>query len=455
MAEGSVLRRDLLKIGGGFIVGLAAGYGLASLTAPRQVEVVKPSGASETITTATSRTQAAPAKKQKMKIAVVAFQTGAASVFGVPAVNMAKMLVEKINASGGINGAQVELVVKDEAGGADQMVSLYRQLVQQEGVDAYVGLISSADCLAVAPVAEELGSTLTVFFDCATKRLVDDRMMKKVTFRTASTTFMDNLAVVRYLLSTKPDFKRVVGINQDYAYGRDNWQDFTMLLKKLKPDVEIAGELWTPLYTTDYSAQISKILDLKPDVVYTSFWGPDLANFVQQAYTRGVFKNSVGVFTRGESMLQDLKDYMPEGQIVQGPHYFEYPDPAINTLNREVVEEYRQRYGSYPNYPAYHMANAILGVKYAIETASAVYGVDWPDLSQVVKVFERIAYPAPGDYIIMTPTHNAARGMVVGVTASVGGYGFKLLRPFRYFSPMETTPPPGVTSAQFVEQIKA
>jgi amino acid/amide ABC transporter substrate-binding protein, HAAT family (TC 3.A.1.4.-) len=77
--------------------------------------------------------------------------------------------VDQINQAGGILGAKVELVVRDESGGPDKMVAVYRELTQQAGVDAYVGLISSADCLAVAPVAEDIGTTLTVFFDCATK----------------------------------------------------------------------------------------------------------------------------------------------------------------------------------------------------------------------------------------------------------------------------------------------
>ncbi|ACB40162.1 extracellular ligand-binding receptor [Pyrobaculum neutrophilum V24Sta] len=433
-----MLRRDLLKIGGGFIVGLAAGYGIGKFFQPATVEVVKPGG-TETIKAATTTT-ATKARPKTFKLAVVAYQSGAASVFGVPAVNMAKLLVDRINAGGGINGVPVELVVRDEAGGPDQMVALYRQLTQQEGVDAYVGLISSADCLAVAPVAEQLGTALTVFFDCATKQLVDKGIMKKVTFRTATTTAQDNVALVKYLLEVKPDFKTVVGINQDYAYGRDNWADFTALLKRLKPDVQILSELWTPLFTTDYSAQIGKILDLKPDLVYTSFWGPDLANFVQQASARGLFKVTTVAFTRGESMLQDLKGSMPPGQIVQAPHYFEYPDPRLNLLNREIAGEYRRRYGSWPPYPAYHMANAILGVKYAYEAAAAVYGVDWPDVGLVAKVFERLAYPSPGDYIMMTPVHNAAKGVVVGTTAEVQGYDFRLLRPYRYMPPAEITP---------------
>jgi len=296
-------------------------------------------------------------------------------------------------------------------------------------------------------VAEELGTTLTVFFDCATKQLVDQKMMKKVVFRTGGTTVQDGVALAKAVLQYKPDVKTVVGLNQDYAYGRDEWEDFITALKKLKPDVEVLDTLWTPLFTTDYSAQISKIVDLKPDLVHTSYWGPDLANFIQQAAARGLFKVTTVAFARGESMLQEVGVAMPEGQIVEGPHYFEYP--SLSPLNKQIVEEYKKRYGAYPPYPAYHMANAILGVKYAIEAASMATGQDWPDLSAVSKAFERLAYLSPGDWIIMTLNHNAARGAVVGITKSMSQYNFKVLRPYHYVPPAEINPPPDMTSKEW------
>ncbi|MEM4898097.1 MAG: ABC transporter substrate-binding protein [Pyrobaculum sp.] len=440
-------RREVIKLGAVFVIGLAAGFGAGYMSKP-SVGVVKEGEVVETITP--RRTEA---KKREFKLGVVTFLSGAASIFGVPSANMARLIVDLINANGGINGAKVVMDVRDEAGGADKMVALYRELTQQAGVDAYVGLVSSADCLAVASVAEELGSTLTVFYDCATKRLVDDNMMRKVVFRTGGTTVVDGASLARFVLEVKPDVKTVVGLNQDYAYGRDEWHDFITVLKRLKPDVEVLDELWTPLFTADYSAQISKILALRPDIVHTSFWGPDLVNFVSQAAARGLFATTTVAFARGESMLQELKDTMPVGQLVEGPHYFEYPSTRFNPLNKTIVEEYFRRYGLYPPYPAYHMANAILGVKYAYEAASAVSGEDWPDLSTVVKVFERLAYPSPGDYIIMTPNHNAYRGAVVGVTANVPGYGFRLLRPFKYIPPTEVNPPVGVRSDEWFKSI--
>ncbi|MEZ0248464.1 MAG: hypothetical protein ABWJ97_04255 [Thermoproteus sp.] len=95
------------------------------------------------------------------------------------------------------------------------------------------------------------------------------------------------------------------------------------------------------------------------------------------------------------------------------------------------------------------MASAILGVKYAIETAALVTGQDWPDLSAIVKTFERLAYPAPGDWIMMAPNHNAVRGAITGLTATVQGYSFKLIRPYRYHAPANINPLPGMTSTQW------
>jgi branched-chain amino acid transport system substrate-binding protein len=439
-----VSRRDALKIGASFVVGLGLGAGLASIISGR------PSAASQSGTTtslspptSSSATQTGQ-RKEVFKLGVVTFQTGPASIFGVPALNAAQLLVDEINKAGGILGAQIQLVVRDESGGPDKMVAVYKELVQQVGVDAYIGLISSADCLAVAPVAEDIGTTLTVFFDCATKQLVDQGMMKKVTFRTGGTTVTDGVSLAKYVLEIMPNVKTVAGLNQDYAYGHDEWDDFKDALLAMKPDVQIVGELFTPLFTSDYSAQISKILDLAPDLLHTSFWGPDLVNFIKQASARGLFQKVKVAFARGEF---GLSQGMPDGQIVEGPDYHAFPDPRAYYVNRDFVNAYQSRFGSAPSYPAYHMANAVLGVKYAIETAAAVENVAWPDLSAVIHVFERLAYPAPGQYIIMAPNHNAMEGAVVGM--SKGGD----LEKFKFMYPAEVNPPVGVPSTQWIKSL--
>lgn len=436
-----VSRRDALKIGASLVVGLGVGFLAGSLMPKGQQQ---PATASTTAGP-TGTTTTAVAKKTTFKLAVVSFQTGPASVFGIPAINAAKMLVDQINASGGILGAQIQLDIRDESGGPDKMVTLYRQLVEQEGVDAYIGLISSADCLAVAPVAEEIGQVLTLFFDCATKQLVDNNMMKKVVFRPAGTTVTDGASLARYVVENMPNIKTVVGLNQDYAYGHDEWNDFKTTLLALKPDVQILDELFTPLFTSDYSAQISKILSLKPDLLHTSFWGPDLVNLIKQGTSMGLFKSVKVAFARGEFGLQYG---MPDGQIVQGPNYHAFPSPRYYPMNNDFITKYKSLYGDVPSYPAYHMANAVLALKAAYEAAAAVENVEWPDLNAVVKALERLAFATPGGYVVMTPNHNAMCGSVVGMSS-----GGELVN-IKYYDPSEVNPPYGYTSSQWYQYIK-
>ena len=120
--------------------------------------------------------QAAPpaGAPPELKIAVVAFLSGPASgPFGIPSRNAADVWIEKINREGGIGGVKVVPVFTDEAGPADKVVTEFRRLALDEKVSAVIGYISSANCLAVPPVADEL-KVLTIESDCGTDRVFEE-----------------------------------------------------------------------------------------------------------------------------------------------------------------------------------------------------------------------------------------------------------------------------------------
>ena len=105
------------------------------------------------------------AAAEDFKIGIVSFLSGqAADSFGVPAVNGAKTLVEAFNNGKvpapynkkGFGGMNIVPVYVDENGGATKQVQELRNLYDREKVDAVVGYVGSGDCLAVAPVAEEM-----------------------------------------------------------------------------------------------------------------------------------------------------------------------------------------------------------------------------------------------------------------------------------------------------------
>ena len=92
----------------------------------------------------------------ELKVGFIDFLSGVASIFGMSTKVATEYLVDKWNKEGGIRGVPVKVVIVDEAGGAKKQVTEFRRLVLEEKVNAVVGITSSANCLAIAPVAEEL-----------------------------------------------------------------------------------------------------------------------------------------------------------------------------------------------------------------------------------------------------------------------------------------------------------
>ena len=396
---------------------------------------------------------AAQAKPVELKIGIVSFLSGAAAVFGVPGRNAAEWLIDKYNREGGIGGVKIRPVYIDEAGGAEKQVAEFRRLVLDEKVDLVIGYISSADCLAVAPVAEEL-RVLTVLFDCGTKRIFEDSKYKYV-FRTKAHEALDNVAAARYVLAMKPDVKTIAGINQDYAWGRDSWDTFKRAMQKLKPDIQVAAELWPKLLAGEYSAEISRLLILKPDVIHSSFWDGDLIGLVKQGAPRGLFGQSLVVFTPGEHMLQDVGKDMPEGVVLgaRGDHWFlQTPNDPIH---KEFVDGYRAKYGRYPVYPSYHMYQAVAGVKAVYEKAIKDAGGKWPTPDQVIKAFEGIEYRVPpGRTMVIRADHNGIEPAIIGVTKQTGQYPFAVLDKVRVFLPDEVNPPLGMKTNDWIDSWK-
>ena len=341
-----------------------------------------------------------------MKIGIVTFLSGpAAGPFGVPARNAAELVVEAINAGAlpapydkkGINGATIETVIVDEAGGTTKQVTEYRNLVQRANVDAVIGYISSGDCLAIAPLADEL-KKLTIFFDCGTPRIFEDASYKYL-FRTGAHAAMDNVAAARYLLARRPDIKVVAGINQNYAWGQDSWNDFKASMQTLQKSLKISTEQFPKLGSGQYGAEISALLVEKPDVVHSSLWGGDMEAFVLQGRARGVFEGRAVVLTAGETAMFRLATQIPPGTIVgaRGPHGVLAPD---NALNRWFRKAYSERYGTPPTYPSYKMVQAILGLKAATEKAAGGKpGI--PAAEAVIAAFEGLSFGSPSGQVEM------------------------------------------------------
>ena len=389
-----------------------------------------------------------------LKVGIVTFLSGpSAGPFGVPARNAAEILIEHMNAgklpapygTAGIGGVPVRPVFVDEAGDA---VTKYRQLVREERVDVVIGYISSANCLAVAPVAEEL-KQLTVLFDCGTPRVFEESRYRYV-FRTAAHAGLDSIAAARYVLAVKPDLRSISGINQNYAWGQDSWSLFEAAVRQLKPDVRVVRPQFPTLFSGQYAAEISALLAGAPDVIHSSFWGGDLEAFLIQARPRGLFSRSTVVFSAGETAVPRLRRQMPEGVIVgsRGSHGLLAPR---NPLSEWFDAAYEERFGVVPVYPSYHMAQALLGLKAAYEKALARLG-RWPEQEEVIEAFEHLEFDTPSGPVAMAigGGHQAVESATYGTLRFNRSTGQNELADIQRFGPACVNPPEGMSTSQWI-----
>ena len=391
-----------------------------------------------------------------LKIGVITFLSGpAAGPFGVPAKNAADALVEAFNKGGivpgyeqkGFGGRPIEVVYVDEAGGPTKVVTEYRNLVSRQEVDLVIGVISSGDCLAVAPVAEEM-KKLTVLFDCATNRIFEENSYKYV-FRTTTMATQENVAVARYVAEMYPNIKTFSGLNPNYAWGQDAWSDFTESMKMLKPQAQIATNMTPKLGAGQYGTEISALVASNAEIIQNSLWGGDLEAYILQAAPRGLLKKSPNVIICGETVLERLGAQLPEGTMIgaRGPNGPFAPSTKLNLWFRKV---YQDQYKALPVYSSYHMATAFLGAKAAYEKAAKTAGGKAPSDDEIIKAFEYLKFESVAGIVDMSlgKGHQAVQRVPMGTVRIVDGKA--TLTNVKFYPPEQISPPDGVKSIDWI-----
>ena len=395
--------------------------------------------------------------KDSITIAVPSFLTGgAAGPFGIPAMNGAKMVTDAINKgtlpapynTAGFGGATASLIELDEGGGATKQVAEYRNLVEKRNVDAVVGYISSGNCQALAPIAEEL-KQFTIFATCGTPRIFEEAARKYV-FRTMAHATADNVAAAMYVKEMFPNTKGYTGINQNYAWGQDSWRDFDLTMKQIMPNTKASQNMQFPkIFAGQYGSEISAMSLDEADLVHSSFWGGDLEAFIFQGAARGLFKEKTGVLTVGGTAAYRLGKKLPNGLVLgaRGPYGILVKD-RDTALNQWFVNTYKNIYGIYPSGPAYQYGQAILAAKIAYDKA----GSDATD-EQLADALRGISFESFSTTVEMAlgGGHQAITENGYGITKYDEENGENIVTDVKFYPASCVMPPEGVNSVEWIE----
>ncbi len=233
------------------------------------------------------------------KIGAIFSVTGGASFLGDPEKKTAQMVVDKINAAGGINGEKVELIVYDDETDPTKCNLYAKKLVTQDKVVAVIGPSVSGLSVAVIPVFERYRTPLV---SCAAsyKIVHNEKTGKpyKWVFKTPQTDSMAAEAI--YTKMQAMGIKKIAIISVTSGFGASGRHELLRLAENYNIDI-VADEKYDPK-DTDMTAQLTKIKGLAPQAIVNWSVGPSqvtvLRNWRDLGMTNITFFQSHGFGSR-------------------------------------------------------------------------------------------------------------------------------------------------------------
>jgi branched-chain amino acid transport system substrate-binding protein len=165
--------------------------------------------------------------------------TGPSSSTGIGITRGTQLAVQEINAAGGINGRQLELVVRDTQSDPTKAVNASAELTNQEKVQVVFGPLNSGESLAVVPLLAR-SNTLQVH-PCWVDSLVDTQKYP-MCFRNAPTNQQIGGAANRYVVEVLTR-KKVAVISDTTGYGTASVNAYVPMLKAKGADVVYQGNV--------------------------------------------------------------------------------------------------------------------------------------------------------------------------------------------------------------------
>ena len=321
-----------------------------------------------------SRAQAKP-----IKIGMPTILSGRVAQLGTSSRNAVMLEVDKVNATGGLAGRPIEMVIRDSKGQPQEAARVARELINSDGCELLIDAEASSGAFAVHEVARDL-KILCLHTNSETSSLTADPKQRiPNAFRVCRQGIHDSIVGGAYSanVANVKKLTKWMTCSPDYAYGRDTTAQFVEYLKHFKSDVEVVSEAWPKLFQPDYTEVLTKILQTKPQALYSCLWGGDLTSFIEQG-------NIYALFTQTETFAVNMADYtaltvvknLPKG-IHSGNRYIKtFPKTAQNA---SWADAYRAKYNEYPTNWAWQNATAVNFLSAAARKANSADGTKLAD----------------------------------------------------------------------------
>ena len=312
----------------------------------------------------------AAAASDTIKIGVLAPLTGGVAEYGNAVNNGVTMFFEELNANGGINGKQVELVVYDEEGDPVKAVTGYNYLLDEEVV-AIIGDVTTAPTIAVVTESQEEGTPMITASSTAaavTCQMNDDGTVAAVYENMFRSCFIDPFQGNKMAAFAKEQLNAstaavLYNVGSDYSAGCAKSFQETAQAQGLEV---LAVESYAD-GAVDFQSQLTNIAAKNPDVLFIPDYYSVVALVAQQAYAAGVKSTMLG-----SDGWDSVLDVVTDPALLEGSYYCSgYSIEDTREAVQTFVANYQAKYGATPNMFAAQGYDAAMIMAAAVEKAEA------------------------------------------------------------------------------------
>lgn len=310
-----------------------------------------------------------------IKIGAIGPVTGAAAVYGQAVKNGAELAVEEINAAGGINGAQVEFKFEDDEHDAEKAINAYNNL-KDWGMQALLGTVTSAPCVAVGEVANQDNMFLLTPSGTAVECVQYDNA-----FRVCFSDPMQGLESAKYIGENGLASKVAVIYDSSDVYSTGIYEAFVKEVANQDFEV-VAAEAFTSESKTDFSVQLQKAKDSGAELVFLPFYYSEASLVLKQA--AGMNYNPIFFGCDGMDGILAVEGFdanLANNLMFLSPFTPTSTDEAI----QKFVTAFKDKYGDTPNQFAADAYDGIYAMKAAMEKADVKPGMASSDVCDGLK----------------------------------------------------------------------
>ncbi|MCA1320166.1 substrate-binding domain-containing protein [Bacillus tianshenii] len=365
--------------------------------------------------------------KKVIKVGVLASLTGALETYGKQTVQGFELGLDyATEGTMEVNGHKIEFVVEDTETKPEVAIQKATKLLEEDEVDFLVGSSSSGDTLAVLPLAEEYEKVMIV--EPAVADSITGADWNKYIFRTARNSSQDAVAGAAAIAGKGV---KIATLAPDYSFGHDGVAAFKEAAIALGADIVL--EEYADPAATDFTSNIQKILDAKPDYLFVVWAGANSPwNQISdmKVQDRGIKISTGAPDIAALATMEQLIGM--EGFSV---YYHTLPD---NPINDWLVEKHKEKFnGEVPDLFTPGGMSAAIAIVEALKKTEGN-----TDTDTIIKTMEGMSFDTPKGQMTFRPEdHQAMQTLYAIRLEKVDGVDYPVPVLIRELSPEETAPP--------------